>query len=155
MDPTTGATISVLSSLGPFSWLFAILLIILIIGVPSLVKFWNWSKETSAQGMLYQQLSEMVQKQRQELDTMYTQRTEMQSQIFELKYKVDNLESCEKTVDILKNKLDEKDKIIAERDIRIANLLEELLKMKDRVHNLELRLKSDEEKFLNQNNSNV
>ena len=103
--------------------------------------------------MLYQQLSEIVQKQRVELDAIYIQRTNLQEQLFELRHKVETLESCEKTVDILKQKLDEKDKIIAERDARIAALLEELLKMKDRVHNLELRLKDDEIRFLGTSNN--
>lgn len=89
----------------------------------------------------------MVQKQRQELDTMYIQRNVLQEQVFELRSKVEHLESCEGTIEILKKKLDLKDQIIAERDIRITKLLEDLMQMKDRVHNLELRLRADEEKF--------
>ena len=64
-----------------------------------------------------------------------------------MKGKIEHLEHYEKDIVILKEKIEEKDKIIAERDSRIANLLRELLVMKDRVHNLELRLKDDERKF--------
>lgn len=150
MDPTTTAAITAISTTSG-GGLLAVILILLLSIIPLVIKFWNWSKEASAQGMLYQQLSEIVQKQRVELDAIYIQRTNLQEQLFELRHKVENLESCEKTVDILKQKLDEKDKIIAERDARIANLLEELLRMKDRVHQLELRLAKDEVQFLKQN----
>lgn len=149
MDPTIAAITAISTTTG--GGLLAVILVILLSVAPLIIKFWNWSKEASAQGMLYQQLSEIVQKQRTELDTIYIQRTNLQEQLFELRHKVENLESCEKTVDILKQKLDEKDRIIAERDARIANLLEELLRMKDRVHQLELRLAKDEVQFLKQN----
>lgn len=146
MDPTTAAVITTVSGTSS-GGLLAILVVLLLVVIPFIVKFWNWSKETSAQGILYQQLSEMVQKQRQELDTMYIQRNVLQEQVFELRSKVEHLESCEGTIEILKKKLDLKDQIIAERDIRITKLLEDLMQMKDRVHNLELRLRADEEKF--------
>lgn len=127
--------------------IYSILIILLVVIIPFIVKFWNWSKETSAQGVLYSQLSEMVQSQRRELDELYKQRKADQEQIFELRLKVEHLEESDKTVEVLKKKLDQKDAIITERDTRIAGLLEELLEMKDRVHNLELRLKADEAKF--------
>ena len=144
MEPTTIAAVTAASSTGGVS---SILIILVVVILPFIVKFWNWSKETSAQGMLYSQLSEVVHKQRTELDEMYIQRNVLQAQIFELRSKVEHLESCEGSIDILKKKLDVKDSIIQERDDRIANLMNELLKMKDRVHNLELRLKADEAKF--------
>lgn|SRR5574343_1237333 len=148
MDPTTAAVITTVSGTSS-GGLLAILVVLLLVIIPFIVKFWNWSKETSAQGLLYQQLSEMVQKQRQELDTMYIQRNVLQEQVFELRSKVEHLESCEGTIEILKKKLDLKDQIIAERDIRITKLLEDLMQMKDRVHSLEMRLKIDEDKFCN------
>lgn len=139
MEPTTIAALAAGSGTG-FGGIF---LIIVLIIIPFIVKFWNWSKETSAQGLLYQQLSEMVQKQRQELDTMYIKRDVLQEQVFELRTKVEHLESAEGMIEILKRKLDQKDHIIAERDTRITKLLEELMQMKDRVHNLEIRLRLD------------
>lgn len=124
-----------------------LLIILILVVIPFIVKFWNWSKETSAQGLLYSQLSELVTNQRKELDEMYSERLKMQEQIFELKSKVDRLEEADKIVDVLKRKLNEKDLIISARDTRISNLLEELLGMKDRIHDLELKLKLDEENF--------
>jgi predicted RNase H-like nuclease (RuvC/YqgF family) len=124
-----------------------LLIVLILVVIPFIVKFWNWSKETSAQGLLYSQLSELVTNQRKELDEMYSERLKMQEQIFELKSKVDKLEEADKTVDVLKRKLNEKDLIISARDTRISSLLEELLGMKDRIHDLELKLKLDEESF--------
>ena len=146
MEPTDLATVSALANTDP-SGVGSILLIIVLVIIPFIVKFWNWSKETSAQGMLYSQLSELVQNQRKELDEMYKQRKQMQDNIYELKSKVEHLEQADRTVEILKKKLDQKDQIIAERDARIAALLEELIRMKDRIHYLEMRLKADEEVF--------
>lgn len=145
MDVVSAGTITAMSSSG----FVGVFLVFIIVIIPFIVKFWNWSKETSAQGMLYSQLSELVQKQRVELDAMYAARTILQEQIFELRQKVEHLEEYERTMASLKAKLDQKDLTIAERDGRISNLLEELLKMKDRVHKLELRLQQDEANFCN------
>lgn len=147
MDPATVTGVTALAASAGSGGISSILLILVIVVIPFIVKFWNWSKETSAQGLLYSQLSEMVQKQRQELDTMYIQRNVLQEQVFELRTKVEHLESAEGMIEILKRKLDQKDHIITERDTRITKLLEELMQMKDRVHNLELRLRADEDKF--------
>lgn len=119
-------------------------IVILIVFIPLVLKIWNWSKEVGAQGVLYQQLAEQVREQRKEIDKMYSERVQMQTSIFELK---SNLERYEALVHTLKEKLDKKDVIIAERDNRIASLMQELLQMKDRVHNLEMRLKSNEERW--------
>ena len=145
MDPNaTLIATAVDTSTGGFG---SLLLVIILVIIPFIVKFWNWSKETSAQGVLYSQLSELVQKQREELDAMYVHRTALQEQLFELRHKVETMQGYEQTVEVLKKKLDQKDLIIAERDSKINMLLQELLKMKDRVHSLELRLKADEARF--------
>ena len=144
MEPSTVTAIAASTTTGGIG---SILLILIVIIIPFVVKFWNWSKETSAQGMLYSQLSELVQKQREELDTMYVHRNVLQEQVFELRNKVEHLTACEDTIEVLKKKLDIKDEMIAERDARITELMDELIKMKDRVHALEMRLKEDEAKF--------
>lgn len=144
IDPNTGVAIATAAGDGGVS---VIILILIVVIIPFIVKFWNWSKETSAQGMLYAQLSGMVQNQRAELDKLYEQRKLDQDQIFELKHKVERLEEADATVGLLKKRLDQKDQVIAARDVKITQLLEELIQMKQRVHNLEVRLKEDEVKF--------
>lgn len=146
MEGVDVATVKAIMGSDPSGFSALIMLVVFVI-LPAMWKIWNWSKETSAQGVLYSQLSEMVQKQRDELDELYKQRREDQEQIFQLRLKIDHLEEAEKTVEILKNKLNEKDKIIDEKDNKISSLLQDLLQMKDRLHNLELRLKLDEDKF--------
>lgn len=152
MEP---ATLSLITAIGSGSGgLIGGILLVLIIGVPAVIRFMNWSKEQSTQTTLYTQLAEQVQrqtteleKQRSEIDRIQQQRNELHEKVAELKGKIEHLEYYEKDIVILKEKIEEKDKIIAERDSRIANLLRELLVMKDRVHNLEIRLKDDEQKF--------
>lgn len=146
IDPVTLAAVTAVTGTSTGGTI-SIILIVLLVLLPMIIKLWNWNKETSAQGELYKQLSEMVQKQRKELDELYENRKKDQEQIFELRRRVDNLVGYEQQVEVLKKKLDQKDQIIAERDKKIASLLDELLKMKDRVHNLELRLKDDEVKW--------
>ena len=145
IDPTTAIVASATST--TTGGLGGILLVLVVVIIPFVVKFWNWSKETSAQGVLYSQLSELVQKQREELDSMYIHRNVLQEQVFELRNKVEHLTACEDTIEILKKKLDIKDEMIAGRDARITELMDELINMKDRVHALEMRLKEDEAKF--------
>lgn len=140
VDPATATMIASASS----GNIFGIIIIFLLIIVPFIVKFWNWSKEAVAQGELYKQLSDTVQVQRKELDKLYEERLKDQEQIFRLRIKVEKLEEADRQVEVLKKKLDDKDRIIAERDARIAQLMQELLQMKDRVHNLEMRLRADE-----------
>jgi hypothetical protein len=48
---------------------------------------------------------------------------------------------------MLKARLDKKDVVIAERDARIHKLLNEVMKLKDRIHQLELRLTTDESQW--------
>lgn len=144
--PPEAAVVTAVAAGNPGSIIGAALVALLIL-IPLVIRLWNWSKEVGAQGALYQQLSEQVREQKQEIDKMYSERLSLQEKVFDLRNKVDHLEACESSVDILKKKLDEKDQIIAERDNRIANLMQELLKMKDRVHNLEMRLKADETKW--------
>ena len=147
MEPSAALITTTLADVSTTGGIGSLILILVVVIIPFIWKFLSWSKETSAQGVLYSQLSDLVQKQREELDAMYVTRNIQQEQIFELRHKIEHMEGCESTVELLKKKLDQKDAIIAERDSRIAALLEELLKMKDRVHNLELRLKADEAKF--------
>jgi chromosome segregation ATPase len=142
MTPEVAAATAIASG-NPGSIVAAAIIVLLLL-LPLLFKLWNWSKEAGAQGALYAQLSEQVKEQKKEIDKMYSERVILQEQVFELRHKVEQLESYEKSVDVLKKKLDEKDRIIAERDARIARLMQELLQMKDRVHNLEMRLRADE-----------
>lgn len=152
MEPTTVALITALGS--GSGGLIGGILLVLIIGIPAVMRFISWSKEQSTQSNLYSQLAEQVKlqttelkEQRAEIDKIQQQRNELHEKVAELKTKVEKLEQYEKDVVLLKEKIEEKDKIIAERDSRISNLLRELLTMKDRVHLLEIRLRDDEQKF--------
>lgn len=148
MDPTTATAITAVSTTSSGGVLAVVLLVILAL-IPVVVKFLNWSRETSAQGLLYQQLSEMVRQQRKEIDGLYSERSKLKDEMFDLKHKVSSLEGYEKVVDVLKLKLDEKDKIISERNQRVEELLEELVQLKERIHTLEMRLKEDEIRYMN------
>ena len=128
------------------------ILLVFLIALPTLYKFWSTE---STQLTLYSQLSERVQqqsdeltKQRVEIDRVFNQRNELYEEVIKLKTKVAHLESVEisneklrDTLEVLKRKLDEKDKLIAEKDAKNTVLIDEVMLLRERVHVLELRLK--------------
>ena len=157
MDAVAPVVISAVSS-GSITGIVGGVIVLVLLMMPLIFKFWNTTKEASTQINLYTQLSEQVRlqseeikQQRLEIERVVLSREDLVEKYNELKGKVQHLESVEVnnenlrgTIEDLKERLDEKDFIIRERDGRIANLIRELLTMKDRVHNLELRLRSDE-----------
>lgn len=153
MDAATIATIlSAILSGSPLAVLVGIISVVFILILPTLYKFYN--TETT-QATLYNQLSERVQaqseelnKQRLEIDRVFSQRNELYDEVIKLKAKVAHLESVEtsnselrETIELLKRKLSEKDKIIEEKGLKNTELLSEIMQLKDRIHTLELRLK--------------
>jgi len=157
METVAPIVVSTVAS-GSITGIIGGVIVLVLIMTPLIFKFWNSTKEATTQINLYTQLSEQVRlqseeikQQRLEIERVMQGRIELQDKLNELKIQVSQLESVEanndklrETIEVLKDRLDEKDMIIRDRDSRIANLIRELLTMKDRVHNLELRLKSDE-----------
>ena len=146
------AIIAAVSSGSPLVIITGFILLVFLIALPTLYKFWSTE---STQLTLYSQLSERVQqqadeltKQRVEIDRVFNQRNELYEEVIKLKTKVAHLESVEisneklrDTLEVLKRKLDEKDKLIAEKDAKNTVLIDEVMLLRDRVHVLELRLK--------------
>ena len=157
METVAPIVVSTVAS-GSITGIIGGVIVLVLIMTPLIFKFWNSTKEATTQINLYTQLSEQVRlqseeikQQRLEIERVMQGRIELQDKLNELKIQVSQLESVEanndklrETIEVLKDRLDEKDMIIRDRDSRIANLIRELLTMKDRVHNLELRLRSDE-----------
>lgn len=157
METVSPVVISAVSS-GSITGIVGGVIVLVLLMMPLIFKFWSTTKEASTQINLYTQLSEQVRlqseeikQQRLEIERVMQGRIELQDKLNELKIQVSQLESVEanndklrETIEVLKDRLDEKDMIIRDRDSRIASLIREILTMKDRVHNLELRLKSDE-----------
>lgn len=146
------AIIAAISSGSPLVIITGFILLVFLITLPTLYKFWSTE---STQLTLYSQLTERVQqqadeltKQRVEIDRVFNQRNELYEEVIKLKTKVAHLESVEisneklrDTLEVLKRKLDEKDKLIAEKDAKNTVLIDEVMLLRDRVHVLELRLK--------------
>ena len=146
------AIIAAISSGSPLVIITGFILLVFLIALPTLYKFWSTE---STQLTLYSQLSERVQqqadeltKQRVEIDRVFNQRNELYEEVIKLKTKVAHLESVEisneklrDTLEVLKRKLDEKDKLIAEKDAKNTVVIDEVMLLRDRVHVLELRLK--------------
>ena len=64
-----------------------------------------------------------------------------------LEEEVRRLGVFEESVKAMKDRLNEKDKVIEARDIEIRSLTRSILDMKDRIHNLEMRTVKDEAQF--------
>ena len=119
-----------------------------------LMKMRNSGKVDSVNAGLYEQLQQQLTEARSEIarlteriGVVYDERNASREELVSLSHRVQQLEECEKTVDILKERLAQKDALIHERDVENKNLMHEILQLKDRIHHLELRLAQDEERF--------
>lgn len=117
-------------------------------------KMRNAGKVDSVNAGLYEQLQQQLGDARAEIarltekiSKVYDERNASREELASLSHRVQQLEECEKTVDILKERLAQKDALIHERDIENKQLMHEILQLKDRIHHLELRLAQDEERF--------
>lgn len=160
MDAATAAATSGIMAGNPGAILGGVVVIILLM-IPLINQFLNSRREQNTQISLYTQLSEQLRAQAEEIRIQKTevekvliQRNELQERIIDLKSRVEHLESVEDnneelriTISTLKSKLDEKDYLIRVRDERLNEYREEISVMKERIHQLELRVKEDEIKF--------
>lgn len=108
------------------------------------------SAQDGAAGVLYQQLSNQLTEQKRALDEVYMRYNDLVKENAVLTVRVSKLEECETMIERMKVKLDEKDRIIAERDSEVRGLMKEIIDLKDRIHQLEMRVAQDEQHWREQ-----
>ena len=117
-------------------------------------KMRNGSKLDNVHGGLYEQLKEQLVMAQAEIHTLksemgviYASRNTLSTDVVRLMTRIEVLEECEESVATLKNRLDSKDIQLESSIIENRNLMREILQLKDRIHDLEMRLSNDEAKF--------
>jgi chromosome segregation ATPase len=103
---------------------------------------------------LYEQLQQQLSDAREQIadlntkiGNVYDERNGLKEEMVVMRQRIQKLEDCEGLVEVLKQKLVEKDKIIADAIFENRRLMQEILQLKDRIHHLELRLAQDEARF--------
>jgi len=139
------------------AWVGGILLSILALAKPfmGLVRQYKTDRTDSARDdadkATFDRQTKQIDKLTSDVDRLITERNVWFEEATNLRSRVERLESYEKSMIRMKEKLDEKDTIISElrsaiseRDARIMELMQELLKTNDRLRDLEVRLAKDE-----------
>ena len=105
------------------------------------------SAKSTAETFLYQQLQQQIESNTKAIDKLQTERDRWFEKAVLLEREVNKLKSFEQMVDAMKVRIDEKDRVIAQREDEIRGLTRNILDMKDRLHILEMRLTLDEHRI--------
>ena len=128
-----------------FVFLIIVLLVIFAKPLMSLVKDAKGlnaaEAKMQAEESLYDQLRKQVEANQIAIEKLNLEKEKWFDKAHELEMEVKRLQHFEQMVEIMKRKLDEKDEIIAAQNAENKRLMHEILQLKDRIHELELRLK--------------
>lgn len=103
------------------------------------------SAKSDAESYLYTQLKDQVESMMAEINSLKLDREAWFKKAFEMQGEVDRLKQFEKNFESMRQRLNAKDKIIEERDTEVRRLMALILDMKDRIHQLEVRIIKDEQ----------
>lgn len=142
-DPITLSLITVLG---------AVVLMIAIAGpIMGLYKDYRKNKaentKSDTEALLFKQLQTQLTSMAEAIIKLQDERNAWFSKALELETEVNKLKTFELMVNTMKEKLNEKDEAIQERELEIRTLTQTILQMKDQLHALELRLYKDEQNF--------
>lgn len=131
-------------------FVFIIVIVLFLLAKPlmSLVKdakgLSSAESKMKAEESLFNQLREQVIANQEAIKLLNSEKDKWFETAHQLEKDVERLKQFETMVEVMKKKLNEKDKIIADQNAENKRLMFELLQLKDRIHELELRLTRDE-----------
>ena len=131
-------------------FVFIIVIVLFLLAKPlmSLVKdakgLPSAESKMKAEESLFNQLREQVIANQEAIKLLNSEKDKWFETAHQLEKDVERLKQFESMVEVMKKKLNEKDKIIADQNAENKRLMFELLQLKDRIHELELRLTRDE-----------
>ena len=112
------------------------------------------SAKDDASITLYEQLQKQIKQNGDDIRELISEKNRYFEEALTLRQKVAEYAARQKDFDQsltliqkLRDRLDEKDAIIVERDAENRRLLMDMSGLKDRIHSLEMRLGRDEERF--------
>lgn len=97
-----------------------------------------------AEESLYEQLRTQVEANQHSIEKLNAEKDKWFEKAHQLEKEVEKLKHFEQMVEIMKKKLDEKDAIISTQNEENRRLMYEIIQLKDRIHELEIRLTCDE-----------
>lgn len=101
--------------------------------------------KSDAESLLFQQLQQQMTSNSEAIIKLQNERNEWFSKAIALEHEVQKLKAFEAMVNAMKDRLNEKDRVIEARDAEIRTLTRTILQMKDQLHALEIRLNKDEQ----------
>lgn len=131
----------------------AVVIIMIAISKPimGLVREWKASSaensKSTAESALFDQLQLQIKNLGETVDSLVKEKNLYFERSLKLELEIERLQQIEENFSSMKNRLEEKDKIIESRDTEIRSLTGRILDMSDRIHALELKLAQDELKF--------
>ena len=160
MENTTQPFLTALNSadkgdpaMSTLAFVLAIVVIAVAIAKPimSIVRDWKINgvdaQKAESEVCLYEQLRQQLIALANEVEKLRVERNVWYEKALNLENEVKRLQSFEEPFKSMRNRLEDKDKAIQERDVEIRTLTRNILEMKDRLHLLELRLQQDEKKI--------
>ena len=142
-DPVSATLLTVLGGV----------ILLIAIGGPIMGLYRDYKKNNAensrsdAESLLYQQLQQQMTSNSDAIIKLQNERNEWFSKAVALEHEVQKLKTFEIMVNGMKDRLNDKDRVIEERDKEIRNLTRTILGMKDQLHALEMRLNKDEQEF--------
>jgi predicted RNase H-like nuclease (RuvC/YqgF family) len=134
-------------------FVLALVIVLLAIAVPiiTLVKSIKDSRtdasKANAETALYEQLRAQIDKNSSDIEKLASERDEWYRKALHLEKEVERLKMFEASVNNIRTRLDEKDTIIARKDLMLEDLNKTIASLKDKIHSLEIRLTQDEQRF--------
>lgn len=145
---------------GAVGWLGAVVVGLLAVAKPLMhyVRAYNQDKAANAQSgadaalsgaasAMYTQLQQQIAQNAEDIRALVREKNEWFQKAMELTARVAKVEEYERTIQSMKARLEEKDLLLAERDAERVALMREIIALKDRLHELELRVVRDEERL--------
>lgn len=157
-----------------FKWIAILVLMIMAGAAPVMMYLRKFKSDAVANTKddaaitLYEQLQAQIKQNSEDIKTLVAEknkwfeeatRLRSESELTQTKLKVleeaeitikslcTKLDQYEGVITDLRKRLDEKDELLRKRDTEIRDLLRDLMTLKDQMHQLEARLRLDEEKF--------
>ena len=127
-------------------WLGVLVVGMMVAAMPVMAYIRKWNVDRAANSKdaasaeLYAQLQQQITENANALRVMAAEKNAYFEKCTQLQLKVERNEEYKATIESMKERLDDKDRLLAERDTENRRLMQQVLELTERVHQLELRL---------------
>lgn len=135
------------------AWLAAVVIAMVAVGKPLMGLYREYKNtkvegaKASAEDSLYENLKKQLEANTAAITILQKEKDEWFRKAVHLENEVAKLKVFEAMVESMRERLNEKDKVIEERDTEIRTQMTSILTLTERIHKLEMRLQLDEQQF--------